>query len=343
MWRRLTVTIVWGLAIGCTALAQAPGPVQPNFLNVRGISEDYRVGPNDVIEIQIVEHGQLNQTLRISTTGEINFPLVGAITVANMTSVEVEAAIAQRLREKDLIKEPEVLVYIREYQAKPIYVSGAVVNPGEYMMSQELTVMDAILLAGGLQFNADIRGFIHRRLPASTGVGDNGAEAQTEVIEVDLKPLAEGRILETDIMLRRGDSLVVPIRPTNPFFVVGEVNAPKNYSIPAGQTLMASQAISWAGGPTATAKMSDGMLVRYDAQGVRQEVKVDYAAILRGRQDDFPIQPYDLIFIPGSKVKTIGQGMLMLTDTMVMTTSFRIARTYQLPDAPAQGQPAGPR
>jgi protein involved in polysaccharide export with SLBB domain len=120
----------------------------------------------------------------------------------------------------------------------------------------------------------------------------------------------------------------------NPFFVVGEVLDPRNFFYLPGKTIMASQAISWAGGPTRTAKMADGMLVRYDDQGKRQEIKVDYAALLAGKQADFAIQPNDIVFIPGSKLKTIAQGMLSMTDTMVMSTSFRIARSYQMPDRP---------
>jgi polysaccharide biosynthesis/export protein len=307
---------------GAPPLTTVPAPTLPTFVNLSGFSNDYLVGTGDLLNIQVVGHTELNHVLRITNSGEISYPMVGLIPVVDMTVFEVETAIADRLQAKGLLKQPEVLVSVTEYQAKPIYVSGAVVSPGQFVMSQDLTVMDAILLAGGLQFNSSNEGLVHRR----TGEG-------VEIIKVDLTPLKEGRFLESALPLQRGDVLVVPDQLMRAFFVVGDVVDPRNFFFPPKRTLTASQAISWAGGPTQTAKMSEGMLVRYDKNGERQEIKVDYAAILRGKQADFPIEPNDIIFIPGSKVKTIGQGLIGLTDSMVMQAAFRIGRTYQLPDA----------
>ena len=313
MWRSVIPALVLGAVLVGSASAQqlqdgaarpagtaqqAPaGP--PPFLNVRGFSPDYQVGPGDLLDIVVVGLDDLHQSLRISNTGEISYPMLGTIKVADLTAFEVEAEVARRLREKGLVQQPEALVSITEYQAKPVYVSGAVTNAGEFIMSQELTVLDAILLAGGLRYNAADEALLHRRVsadaatvsPAAITGAPNVARPGFEIVKVDIRPLKQGRFLEASIPLRRGDVLVVPDLVMNPFFVVGEVIAPKNYFYPPGLTLMASQAISWAGGPLPTAKMSAGMLVRFDAQGHRTEMKVDYAAILRGKEADFPIQP----------------------------------------------------
>jgi polysaccharide biosynthesis/export protein len=323
------------------AAAPAAGAPQPAFANLSGFANEYRVGAGDLLEIQVIGQADLTQTLRISNTGEISYPHLGVLKVADLSVFDVEAVVAQRLREKGLMQHADVLVSVREYQAKPIYVSGAVVNPGEFIMSQELTVADAILLAGGMQTNAGDEALLHRRASAggqawsaaAVAANPDVPRAGMEIVRVDLKPLKEGRFHEVTLPLRRGDVLVVPQQLLNAFFVVGEVVTPRNFSYVPGRTLMASQAISWAGGPTPTAKLSDGMLVRFDAQGQRTEIKVDYSAILKGDQEDFPIQADDIIFIPGSKVKTITSGLLELTDTMVMSYSFRVARTYQMPDA----------
>lgn len=56
--------------------------------------------------------------------------------------------------------------------------------------------------------------------------------------------------------------------------------------------------------------MSEGILLRYDEAGVRQELAVDFSAILRGKEPDFEILPNDIIFIPGSNAKTLGYGLL---------------------------------
>jgi hypothetical protein len=61
---------------------------------------------------------------------------------------------------------------------------------------------------------------------------------------------------------------------------------------------------------------------------------MDWGAIIRGKQKDFPIEPNDILFVPGSGIKTITHGLLLLTGNMMQSTAFRIGRTYQLPDAP---------
>ena len=320
------------VAAPATAAPQTPG--SPAFVNLSGFSNDYQVGAGDVLDIQVLGHPEMAHGLRVSNSGEISFPMLGLIPVGDLTIFDIEAAIASRLQQKQLMQQPEVMVTVREYHAKPIYVSGAVVNPGEFIMSEELTVADAILLAGGLQFNAADEGLVHRRVPAASETATLSTSGGIEVIKVNLTPLKEGRFLEDALPLRRGDVVIVPEQYMNAFYVVGEVTDPRNFFYQPTRTLMASQAISWAGGPTRTAKMSDGMLVRYDEQGKREELKVDYAAILKGNQPDFAVRPNDIIFIPGSRVKTIGHGLLLLTDTMVMSTSFRVARSYQMPDAP---------
>jgi protein involved in polysaccharide export with SLBB domain len=322
-------------------------PAPQALMNLRGFSSDYQVGPGDLLDIRVIGHDDLRESLRVSNSGEIGMAMVGLVKVLEMTTFEVEDEIAKRLREAGLVLKPEVLVAVQEYQAKPVYVMGAVVTPGEFIMSQALTVPDAILLAGGLRFNAADEALLHRRpdgstvSPAALAANPGAARAGVEVIKIDLKPLKEGKFDEFPLPLRRGDVLVVPDLTLKQFFVVGEVLDPRNFLYTPGRTLMASQAIAWAGGPTKTAKMSEGMLVRFGPQGQRTELKVDFAAVLAGRQQDFPIQPDDLIFVPGSAVKTIAQGMLLLTDTMVMSASFRVARSYQMPDAPPR--PTGPQ
>ena len=257
-----------------------------------------------------------------------------------MTTFEIEDLLASRFKELGLVKQPEVLVDVTEFRAKPVTVMGAVAVPGEFVMSSTLTVVDAILLAGGLRFNAADEAVLHRRVsddaiwsPAAMAARPGEPTPGVEVIRVDLRAVKEGQYPTTTPALRRGDVIVVPEQEVAMFFVVGDVYEPRNYFSAPQQTITVSQAISMASGPMLTAKMSQGRLIRYE-NGQRVEKKVDYAAILDGREPDFPIRPNDIIFIPGSKIKTVAQGMLMVTGTAMMSAAFRIGRTYQLPDAP---------
>jgi len=94
------------------------------------------------------------------------------------------------------------------------------------------------------------------------------------------------------------------------YYVIGEVMSPGAYQLPADRTLLLTQALAQAGGPMKTAKMNSGLLVRYDEQGTRQELAVNFSDLLKGKKADFPIQSNDVIFIPGSNFKNIGYGLL---------------------------------
>jgi polysaccharide export outer membrane protein len=313
-----------------------------------GLAQDYRLGAGDTLEIQVIGSAELSQTLKVSAGGDINFHPVGVIGAEDLTAAELEAKIASALLDKKLLTQPEVLIYVREYQAKRIYLMGEFGRAGELIMSQQLTVTDAIFLAGGLAPFADRYGYLHRRMargsasgppPESVVAKPDLPREGVEILKVDLQPVSEGRAIEPDIALRQGDCLIVPRRTVEFYFVLGSVLRPLNYLLPNGQPLMASQAISEAGGPTATAKMSKGMLVRYDKEGKRQELKVDYAAILRGKQTDFVVQSNDVIFIPGSNIKTVAEGFVDVATSSIMATAFRVGRSYQLPEGPNQSNP----
>jgi protein involved in polysaccharide export with SLBB domain len=101
--------------------------------------------------------------------------------------------------------------------------------------------------------------------------------------------------------------------------VIGDVLSAGSFEIPPGKSLTAAQAIAWAGGPTKTAKMSKGMLVRYEADGRRTELPIDFAAVIKGAKPDFDIRPNDVIFVPGSQGKTLTLGLLNQVPNLLAT------------------------
>jgi polysaccharide biosynthesis/export protein len=301
------------------------------MLRLPGVSGDYVLGPGDLVEIQVVDSGFLDQTVRVSNSSQISLPYLGIID-ADMTAGELEETISGLLRERKLLKEPEVLVYIQEYRSKPIYVLGEVDRPGEYMMTQQLYLMDAILLGGGLDYSAADRGFLHRRLPGSAPLSEAEISEDPsvvkaddmEVIEIDLVPLKNGEMLNPNPLLRKGDVFFVPEKKVTYFYVIGDVSRSGFFELPEKGGLWASRGIAMAGGPSPTAKMSEGVLVRYTETGAREEHKVDFAALLQGRRPDIAVQPNDIIFIPGSNVKTLGYGLLNFVPTMARRTAIMI-------------------
>jgi len=304
------------------------------FLRIPKISPDYQLGPGDVMRIEIVGQAGLSETLQtvtVSNSGRITIPLLGPIQAADLTASQLEETIAAGLKQKEILRDPEVLVYITDYQAKPIYILGEVDNPGEYMMSQQLTLMEAILMAGGLDFTADRYGYLQRELssdaqpwkPERAIENPEIPRPGRQVIKVDLEPLKTGGVLKQDILLKKGDVFTIPKRPPRLFYVIGDVRAPGAYDIPppAERTILVSQAIAQAGGPAATAKLAKGILVHSDEAGRRVERKVNFAAIMKGQDQDFRVHPNDVIFIPGSVTKTLQQGLLGAIPSAAQTSA----------------------
>jgi polysaccharide export outer membrane protein len=303
--------------------AESSQKLRALFLRIPKISPDYQLGPGDVLRIEIVGQAGLSETLQsitISQSGQITIPLIGPIQAADLTAAQLEERIVAALKRKEFLRDPEVLVYITDYLAKPIYILGEVDNPGEYMMSQQLTLMEAILMAGGIDFNADRYGYLHREVsvdapawkPESVIESPEVARPGRQVIKVDLEPLKTGGVLKPDIVLKKGDVFTVPKRLARRFYVIGDVRSPGAYEIPppAERSILISQAIAQAGGPAGSAKRTKGIVVQSDKTGKRVERAFNFAAIIKGSANDFHIQPEDIIFIPGGMAKTLQQGLL---------------------------------
>ena len=287
---------------------------------------EYRLGRGDLIQVSVFGVEEYDYTSRISEAGEINLPFLGRVQVAEMTAVQLEEKLKQEL-EGRLIKNPQVFVSVKEYKSHPVFVLGAVGNPGQYQMTQQLSLIDVIAMAGGLDLGrADDYASIQRR----TETGGEAGEARSsrlDVIRVNLTELLESGSLEQNVPLQAGDVIHVPERIQERFFVLGGVNGPGAYGLPKNRQLLFTQALAWAGGPSRTAKMNKGTLVRYDEAGGRKEIALNFKDIMEGKKPDFPVESNDVIFIPGSKSKSIGYAMLGLIPTAVGSVATEGGRT----------------
>ena len=86
--------------------------------------------------------------------------------------------------------------------------------------------------------------------------------------------------------------------------------------------MLSSQAIAKAGGPMKTAKLSKGILVRFDEAGRRLELPMDINAVFAGKSPELQIRPNDIIFIPGSTAKTLAYGLLGAVPMVVEQTAI---------------------
>jgi polysaccharide export outer membrane protein len=110
--------------------------------------KDYRIGSEDLLEVQVFGVDQLSRTVRVNSRGQVSLPLIGAIEVAGMTAQEAERAITAGLAESYL-QNPQVSLFIKEFTTQRITIEGAVNRPGVYPLRGQGSLLTSIALAGG--------------------------------------------------------------------------------------------------------------------------------------------------------------------------------------------------
>lgn len=171
-----------------------------------GREVEYRIGPEDLLEIQVFGVPELSSTERVDLRGFVDLPLVGRIEAAGLTAEELEARIEAALAE-DYLQEPDVSVFIREYTRQRVTVEGAVNKPGIYALRGQTTLLQAIAMAEGLGSLAD---------PKAVKLFRERPDGQTGVHDFDLTRIRTGEAADPPI---QGDDVVVVLRSRSRTFL----------------------------------------------------------------------------------------------------------------------------
>jgi polysaccharide export outer membrane protein len=185
------LVVLWALVAGWSA---TPTPAVG-----QGMPE-YRLNPGDVVRISVWREEELLREARIQPDGTVSYPLVGSVPAAARTPGEVAETITEKLEE--FIPDAVVTVELLEAQGYRIYVIGEVNRPGEYQLSQPITVLQALSIAGGLTPFAGTGGI--RILRTAT------EEGQQMSISFDYDAVAGDGQMDKNIFLKAGDTVIVP-------------------------------------------------------------------------------------------------------------------------------------
>jgi polysaccharide export outer membrane protein len=129
-------------ALGATALPP------PDTVSADRTAADYRIGPSDSLDIDVDQLKELSKVVQVSNDGRILLPLIGQIQAAGRTTGELSDDIATALKRK-YMKDPQVVVSLKEAQGNRVTVDGAVVQPGVYPLVGPTTLLQAVSLAKG--------------------------------------------------------------------------------------------------------------------------------------------------------------------------------------------------
>lgn len=155
----------------------------------------YKIGPQDVLDISVFKVPDLSKTVQVADSGHINLPLVGEVPAAGRTAQDVERELTKQLGAKYL-QNPQVTVFVKEYNSQRVTIEGAVKKPGVYPIRGRSTLLQAIATAEGLTEIAQSEVVIFREA--------NGARTAAKF---DIEAIRSGSAQDPQLM--QGDTIVV--------------------------------------------------------------------------------------------------------------------------------------
>lgn len=193
---------VIGLCLLASLLWSAcAAPHRPTPVVATSASEpEERLGVDDVFEVRVYGDPELSGLYRVTSEGNIDFPYVGRLAVANHSSSEVQSLITEKLRD-GYLRNPQVTVMVKEWNSRKVSVLGQVQKPGPVTYFPRMTIVDAIAAAGGFTSIAAKNSVTLTRQTRSGPV-------QTRSYPV--ADISEGR--SSNVVLLPGDVLVVEER-----------------------------------------------------------------------------------------------------------------------------------
>ena len=285
----------------------------------RDLYRDYKIGPEDLLEISVFEDEKLNKSVRVSSQGNISLPLLGILKVKGLTANELEKEIRDLLAEK-YFQDPHVSVFIKEYRNQRISVMGSVEKPGVYDVTGQKTVLDILAIAGGLKEEAGQLLFLIRppKFEEEATKGKKDSDDQSpKTFMIDLEGLLIKGDLALNLPLIHGDVINIPV--SGKIFVGGEVKSPGGFAL-KGKKLTVSQAITLAGGLGPKAAGSETKVFRYSEKGTDKEIlSANVYAIQKGQEEDLHLKESDIIIVPKSGTKAF---LIELRDTVKGVLGF---------------------
>lgn len=243
----------------------------------------YRIGPSDLLEIKVFQAEELSRQVRVDQRGNITLPLMGTIQAAGLSQGELEKRLAD-LMGRNLLQNPQVSVFIKEFTAQRVTVEGEVNKQGVYPITGDVSVLQAIAMAGGLdEFAAADKVVLFRKQ-------SNGVQSYS----VDLNAIRNG--LARDPLLKNEDRIVVQ-RHEQRVTVDGEVVKPGVFPYKEQITIM--QAIAMAQGLSNLAAPEKIVVFRRE-NGVENAYSVNLKEIRAGKAQDPLVQSDDRIVVQRS-------------------------------------------
>ena len=161
-------------------------------------SNQYVIGAEDILYIHVWNEENMSRTVPVRMDGKITMPLLDEVQAAGLTPLQLKEVLIKRL--KEFIETANISVTVTEANSFKVYVSGQVRTPGIYRLRSETSLVQIIVMAGGFTEWANQKKILILRK-------ENGKEQR---ITVNYKKILEGDDPSSNIILKSGDTVIVP-------------------------------------------------------------------------------------------------------------------------------------
>ncbi|MGB7553083.1 MAG: polysaccharide biosynthesis/export family protein [Candidatus Korobacteraceae bacterium] len=271
------------------------GSINPNLNSMitTATGGPVNLGAGDLLDISVFDSPELTTHVRVSGDGEVTFPLLGQLLVGGMTPQQVQDLIRERLVSGDLVKDPQVAVFVSEYASQTVFVLGEVNHPGAYPLMGSHHLFDFVSAAGGFT----------PRAGKTIVVTRHADPLAPETVRFSRDPDFAGGNPAIDA----GDTVYV--KPAGVVYVVGDVIKPGGFLMDSDDDVTVLQALATAAGTKPTAALGSVRLLRKTPQG-RTEITVNINQIVRAEGPDPALHDQDILYVPRSAAKVGVQSFM---------------------------------
>lgn len=291
-------------------------------------AESYVIGTNDVLEIKVFKHPDVDVSSRVGGDGLINISPLGNIKAAGLNERQLEVQIQDGLRGV-YYQDPHVTVFVKEIQARMVGIVGAVNLPGQYSSFGQMYLADLISKAGGLKPEAGEAAYVTRFKDDAFAArplpppGEDG-RGSTTTLDVDLDGLLLHGQREWNIALQAGDLVNIPT--AGMVFITGPgINKPGTYPLTRRMTLQ--QLVDQAEGLRFEANHRL-LLVRIKGMGGKEVFTVDYDKLRQCPTADIQLRPEDKVIINRTFYKAV---LAAVGNSLSQVFRILISANYELP------------
>jgi len=249
------------------------------------IAKDYLIGVADVIAVSVLDNRELDAVATVNPGGKIALPLVGEVQASGLTAAELTQRLTDEYAKK--VKSPVVTVSLREVNSYRFYFVGKVAKPGMYASRSEVTLLQAISIAGGILDGADLaQAYVARG---------------KDRVPVDFVRLMRQGDLTQNITLNADDTIVLPDNPQHVIYVMGEVKLPGMLPFVKERNWTATKAVAAVGGFTQYAGRGKSYIIR-EAGGKKLMIPIDFNDLMKNPEagKDVPLSAGDILVVPQS-------------------------------------------